>query len=83
MAIYKVRLDVSVTDSIYKSTIDTECSSRHNSKAKSPALTQEYAAQQRLKAYWQEESKLYLLMINIFLPDFYRSFQRIYGMLTK
>lgn len=30
MIIYKVRLDVSVTDLIYKSIIDTEYSSRHN-----------------------------------------------------
>lgn len=81
--IYKVRLDVSVTDSIYESKVDTVCSSRHNLEAKSPALTQEYAAQQLLKAYWQEESKLYSLIINIFLSDFYRFPWGIYGTLTK
>ena len=70
MVIYKVRLDVSVTDSINLQSIQS--SSRHNLEAKSPALTQEYAAQQRLKAYWQEESKLYSLIINIFLSDFHR-----------
>lgn len=32
MIIYKVRLDVSVTDLIYKSIIDTEYSLRHNSR---------------------------------------------------
>lgn len=52
-------------------------------KQKSPALTQRDAAQQRLKAYWQEQSKLYSWVINIFLSDFYRSPRQIYGILTK
>ena len=52
-------------------------------KQKSLALTQEDAAQQRLKAYWQEQSKLYSPISNIFLSDFYRSPCQIYDILTK